>query len=405
MARFKSPLINKLKLHAVCGAMLAALIIGLQFPVRRPLPLPAASNQSEINHMPDIYPSNFPSITSQPLRIERDSIEDNKSAGVALDDTILNMDTKTTALYLRDMHNMGFETLRFNFSWNDVQQKSSTQYDWGKYDRFVQVANQYGFTLLGTINYTPLWARQAACNQTAKCFPQDLAAYSRFVNKLVSRYGSQHIHYWEIWNEENSSLYFKPQPNAEEYTAMLKLAYTSIKQVDPSSKIILGGLDASDDSDIKIDATTFLSQIYSFGARNYFDAVGYHPYTYPLSPENQKSSWQKIDNASINLIAVMTANNDIKKVWITEYGAPTNGPVTSNPVSESTQQSYAISAFNLLKSDDNIGPLYWYSYKDLGTDPSTKENFFGLIRADGSHKPAYDTWKQLLAQPRTTPAE
>jgi hypothetical protein len=36
-----------------------------------------------------------------------------------------------------------------------------------------------------------------------------------------------------------------------------------------------------------------------------------------------------------------------------------------------------------------VGAFFWYSYQDTGTDSSTVENFFGLLRADGSRKPAY----------------
>jgi hypothetical protein len=44
------------------------------------------------------------------------------------------------------------------------------------------------------------------------------------------------------------------------------------------------------------------------------------------------------------------------------------------------------------------GPMFFYSYKDLGTDPSTVENFFGVVRSDGSDKPAYATLKNLIGE-------
>ena len=42
-------------------------------------------------------------------------------------------------------------------------------------------------------------------------------------------------------------------------------------------------------------------------------------------------------------------------------------------------------------------PLFIYSYKDLGTSADTNENFFGIIRNDGTPKPAYAAIKQLLS--------
>jgi hypothetical protein len=41
--------------------------------------------------------------------------------------------------------------------------------------------------------------------------------------------------------------------------------------------------------------------------------------------------------------------------------------------------------------------LFWYSYRDHGTDPNDREMSFGVIRQDWSHKPSYDTMKQALA--------
>jgi hypothetical protein len=38
----------------------------------------------------------------------------------------------------------------------------------------------------------------------------------------------------------------------------------------------------------------------------------------------------------------------------------------------------------------------WYTYKDGGTTTDTNENFFGLVRADYSQKPAYQTMKDIL---------
>ena len=43
------------------------------------------------------------------------------------------------------------------------------------------------------------------------------------------------------------------------------------------------------------------------------------------------------------------------------------------------------------------GPLFWYSYKDLGTTTNTMENFFGMYRHDGTKKPVYDALVRAIA--------
>jgi hypothetical protein len=42
------------------------------------------------------------------------------------------------------------------------------------------------------------------------------------------------------------------------------------------------------------------------------------------------------------------------------------------------------------------GPLFWYDYQNLGTNHYTGGDFFGLIRADGSLKPAYNSFVQAI---------
>ena len=42
-----------------------------------------------------------------------------------------------------------------------------------------------------------------------------------------------------------------------------------------------------------------------------------------------------------------------------------------------------------------VGPMFWYSYIDRGTNASDSEDWFGLLRADGSRRPAYDAYKSL----------
>jgi uncharacterized protein with LGFP repeats len=43
------------------------------------------------------------------------------------------------------------------------------------------------------------------------------------------------------------------------------------------------------------------------------------------------------------------------------------------------------------------GPLFVYSYQDLGTDPANNEDWFGLMRTDGSLKPSWSAFQSASA--------
>jgi hypothetical protein len=84
---------------------------------------------------------------------------------------------------------------------------------------------------------------------------------------------------------------------------------------------------------------------------------------------------------------------------MTEFGAPTGGPAFAghpDHVTEALQAKILSDAFAESGRYPWAGPLFWYSYKDLGTSNATIENFFGLIRFDGSQKTAYSILQELL---------
>ena len=43
-----------------------------------------------------------------------------------------------------------------------------------------------------------------------------------------------------------------------------------------------------------------------------------------------------------------------------------------------------------------VTALFWYTDRDLGSDQSTSENFFGLRRADGTAKPAFHALQSAI---------
>ena len=96
---------------------------------------------------------------------------------------------------------------------------------------------------------------------------------------------------------------------------------------------------------------------------------------------------------------------------MTEFGSPTGGPgavstetaynFNLNPdhVTEGLQTLIMQDAFTMLRGQTWAGPLFLYAYKDLGTSTSTNENFFGIVRFDGTQKPVYPVLRQLLLGP------
>jgi len=97
----------------------------------------------------------------------------------------------------------------------------------------------------------------------------------------------------------------------------------------------------------------------------------------------------------------MAANGDGNKlVWITEFGAFT----PTDAASEQLQANLMIAAYAKQKALSWLGPLFWYEYQD-GRDfaTKTKDNLYGIVATDGTHKPAFATYTALAHQQPVPP--
>jgi hypothetical protein len=321
--------------------------------------------------------------------------------GIAAGGGLSKISTSTLNAELDHMVALGITWVRFDIEWGDVQYSSSSTSasTWGAYDTLVNALVAHHLKGLGVIDFTPAWARAPGCTGGVECPPADPETFATFAAEVAARYAPDGMHYWEIWNEPNSFNFWATSVNCGAYTAVLKATYPAIKAADPNAVVITGGLAPESTNNVSMSPTDFLSCIYNDGGEGYFDAVGDHPYVFPEFPSSDSSgAWAQMSETTPSLRSIMVANGDAnKKIWLTEFGAPTNGPDPNWYVSESTQAAQVTDAIDLYESYPWAGPIFWYTFQDSGTDASTNENFFGLVRADGSEKPAYSTMQSIIA--------
>ena len=237
------------------------------------------------------------------------------------------------------LKNAGVGTIRILIPWAGVEPAEGT-FDWSAVDRMVNSANANGIKVLGVIDSTPDWAAVPG-QPTLAGAPEDLDAFGTFVSDVATRYQGEIADY-EIWNEPNSDTFWSPAPDAAQYTALLKVAYTAIKAADPNALVIAGSVAAaaqSPDDPSTINPVTFVSEMYADGAAGYFDALAYHPYLYSLPfSAGEGHAGVPITQAE-QIYAVMVANGDgNKKIWATEYGEP------SSVVSEDTRPPSSVTS-------------------------------------------------------------
>jgi len=292
---------------------------------------------------------------------------------------------------LANMKSIGLSWLRLDADWSWLQ-PTPTTFGWAPLDQLVQEIEAAGMNVDLDIDNSPTWARDASA-QEAWGEPSSAAVYATFAGEVAARYGPMGVHAYEIWNEENLQEFWFPAPNPTLYTAMLKGAYAAIKAVEPSATVITGGLSPAADNGTDIAPIEFLQDIYANGGQGSFDAVGDHAYSYPTLPDDVEtySGWSQMNQTSPSLRSVMAANGDsAKQIWITEIGAPSDGP---NGVGTTAQAEEVTQAVAGAKSSSWIGETFFYTYEDSASDP----DYFGLLNADGSAKPAWSALATALA--------
>jgi VCBS repeat-containing protein len=289
------------------------------------------------------------------------------------------------------LKNAGIDTIRILVPWAGVEPTDNT-FDWAATDRMINSANANGIKVLAVINSTPDWA--AVPDQpTWAGHPADLNAFGDFVTAVATRYQGKVADY-EIWNEPNASIFWAPTPSAQQYTELLKVAYTKIKAADPNATVIAASVAAAAETPggPTINPVTYLSEMYAAGAGGYFDAISYHPYFYSIPfSAGEGHAGVPITQAE-QLYAVMVANGDgNKKIWATEYGQP------SSVVSEANQAAFVGDFLRTWRTLDFAGPAFIHTLADYPSSDPIQASM-GLFHQDWTPKPALTTVEQVIAE-------
>ena len=293
----------------------------------------------------------------------------------------------------------GASWIRLSFDWSKIQKTSSAAFDWTMEDRLVAAAQARHLKVLGLMTYTPQWARRASCTGTDKCPPRNTAEFAAFATAVVRRYAPRGIHAWEIWNEPNNPDFWAASISAADYVALLKPTYAAIHAADRNATVVSGGLAphgdlGRDPHDVR-SPVNYVKAMYAAGVHGSLDAVGHHPYPpLPYSPLVANTGWNAVMQ-TVTIHDVMAANGDGgRQIWGTEFGTPTG--TTSMGVSELKQAQYLTDEIQQWSTWSFTGPLFVHMIRDRPYDRTDWAYDLGLMRSNGTAKPAYLAIKFLL---------
>jgi beta-xylosidase len=181
----------------------------------------------------------------------------------------------------------------------------------------------------------------------------------------------------KFWNEPNNLSHwdFQMDPEWIEFSRMTAMAAAAVRRLCPDLCLVLGGISPIDDR--------FIQRLAGYGLLEHLDAVAVHGF--PLDWNHWRiDEWPE-------KIAEIEAVTDLP-VWVTEVGVSSFG-------------ADEVQVFGLQRTTElligRVERIYWYSLLDLPPSWSAttrhKESegsayyrhfYMGLIRADGTPKPA-----------------
>jgi hypothetical protein len=298
----------------------------------------------------------------------------------------------------RTVRSTGARWVRFDFWWA-ITEPARGRFDWRRIDRAVQAARAHGLAIIATLGYTPKWARRAGTNDHAP--PIDPDDFARFASAAVERYRPRGVRVWEIWNEPNNALFWRPKPDVAAYTALLRAVSTVMHRSDPHATVLVGGLspggpdlDWTAPDGTLVSPWRFLRGIYDHGGGGSFDAVGFHPYApQPLLPSDISAG--NAFQQTPDLHQLMVEHGDAaKRIWGTEAGAWTRG---DGAISE-LQETQAVRQYLTLWNQWHyVGPFLYYELRDAGNSRRDREQSFGLLHHNWTPKPAFDTFRGVVS--------
>lgn len=273
--------------------------------------------------------------------------------------------------------------VRSDVDWQAVQETPG-YWDFSRYDAVIADANAAGLRHLVILHTVPAWANDRGGNYAP---PRDLSLLGDFCHRAARRYLALGVLDYEIGNEVNLRHPGWSAPTGTSYVRDLLAPCAggvrrAAGELGATANVVLGSLVPTGGAGRAAPAT-FLTEIYASGGREHFDSLSLHPYTRPLPPA---ASDHLTDLARDVHDVAATHGDGGKRIWATEFGYPTGGP---GSVEERQQGLHVDAALDLWYSHPFAGPFFWYSARDTGTDPDDAEQHFGLLRHDGSPKPAY----------------
>jgi hypothetical protein len=290
---------------------------------------------------------------------------------------------------------LGAGWVRLWASWEQLQPAPGAwdQHALGMMNDSVNAAKAKSLKVLVVVHRSPAWASGGKGGIHP---PTDPSTFGAAMGGLARQLPG--VDAWELWNEEDETIFWAGGADPAKYAAMVKAAYPAIKAVQPNDVVVTGATVGNN--------FDFIEALYDHGIKGSFDAVGVHtdtaclvngPDVYYRDEQGMIGRYTFTGYREVHAVMARHGDGD-KKIWMTELGWNTqsDAPGSCNTgmwagqkplgVSEQQQAEFLTQAYRCLAGDPLVGVALWFGLQDI--PGSNYAEGYGLYRANGSAKPS-----------------
>lgn len=271
----------------------------------------------------------------------------------------------------------GAESVRFDATWNLVEQQKDALRIPPRWDRIIDDADRNHLKVLLILDYGNRWYEHGAKPSTYTA----IAAFARYAG-FVAKHFKGKIYAYEIWNEWDNKIGYTLPGSPHGYIELLKAVYPVLNDADPNA-LVLGGSMTS-----RSVRGGQLAQLVRMGALHYVDGLSLHPYI-QCRRESTVAAW-KTWVTDIHTQLTQLAGRPVP-IYVTEVGWPSS--IGSCGVGFAAQAERARDVVIAAHALGFVRGIWWYDLLDDGASRTNPEDQFGLVNSDESPKPAYWAFK------------
>ncbi len=282
-----------------------------------------------------------------------------------------NQTSQELEKWIPQMEKIGLGFMRtFRSNWDAVEPEEG-KWNWALVDGQMAYLTEHGFTFGGLLLGSPRWNTKDAPGSLPV---NNLPAWSNYVSKLVTHCKGS-VKYWEVWNEP-PNFTGKDQTPAD-YARLVVASYDAAKAADPDCLVGLAAKSAH---------LNYLEQVLKAGAKGHYDYITLHPY----EVLNGIADHAGTEAIYMNIVPV------VRKMLAAQDPAKADVPILFTELGCDEKKGLDVQAHALVKAytmgiAQGVACIQWFEGMDGDSGP------MGLLRRDGTPRPAYTAMGQMIA--------